>query len=91
LYHSRNLVTTATGKSGNRHMDGVTERDKLLALAKLSQIEKDEALKMIGALKVMLMPDAGADGGLTPSNRLRCFKLVVELGQLLCKSQGAVQ
>lgn len=72
-------------------MDDVTERDKLLVAAKLSQSEEDEALKLVGALKVMLMPDAGADGGLTPANRLRCFKLVVELGQLLCKRQGTGQ
>jgi hypothetical protein len=72
-------------------MGDMTERDKLLAVAKLSQIDEDEALKLVGALKVMLMPDAGADGGLTPTNRRRCFKLVVELGQSLCKRHGAVQ
>jgi hypothetical protein len=68
-------------------MDDVTEREKLLVMTdKLSQIEKDEALKLIGALKLMLMPDAGADGGLISANRLRCFRLAVELGQVLCKN-----
>jgi len=72
-------------------MGDVTEREKLVGAAKLSQIEEDEALKLIGALKLMLMPDAKADGGLTSANRLRCFKLAVELGQMLCRSQGAQQ
>ena len=73
-------------------MDDVTERDKLSVVTdKLSQIEEDEALKLIGALKVMLMPDANADGGLTSANRLRCFRLAVELGQVLCKNRGALR
>ena len=90
----RNLVATATGRSAvqkEHHMDDVTERETLVGAAKLSQVEEGEALKLIGALKLMLMPDAGADGGLTSANRLRCFKLVVELVQVLSRSQGTQQ
>jgi len=72
-------------------MDDVTERETLVGPAKLSHIEEDEAPKLIGALKLMLMPDAGADGALTSANRLRCFKLVVELVQVLSRSQGTQQ
>lgn len=60
--------------------------EKLSVAAQLSRMETDETLKLIAAMKVLMLPDEGADGGLTKSNRERCFKLLVELGQVISRA-----
>jgi hypothetical protein len=62
--------------------------EKLSVAAQLSRMETDETLKLIAAMKVLMLPDEGTDGGLTKCSRERCFKLLVELGQVISKAQG---
>lgn len=61
----------------------VTAEVKQVAIKAISNVDADEAIKLIAQLKVALLADADANGGLGANSRHRAWRMVHELGMLL--------
>lgn len=57
-------------------------------IAEFMNADEDEAFKLVAALKVILLADFEANGGLTEASRKRAWKMVHELGQILLKRRS---
>jgi hypothetical protein len=58
---------------------------KAYAISQIAAIDDDEAIKLVAELKVALLADADADGGLTQSSRERAWRMANDLGKILLK------
>jgi hypothetical protein len=70
-----------------------TAKDKALAdlESDVPASDFDQMLTLIAELKVMLIADDGAQGGLNAENRARAWCIVRDLGKLLLKLRDALQ
>jgi hypothetical protein len=59
------------------------EKWKRRTIAEIEKGQADDALKLIAELKVALLPDFDANGGLREHTRRRAWRMVNELGKLL--------
>ena len=53
------------------------------AISEIGKIDFDEAFKLVVALKVALLADVDANGGLNAPSRARAWRMVNDLGKIL--------